>query len=216
MVDDPFVGHRIGIVGKSVDGFRIGWQSDKVCIEAFDQSASLGRLARSEALLTVALCDERIEGFIGPSAAVCTGSFCTGSFCLGIDRDCRASGGFKGPVVGIFRAACDPTFEEILLSLIESPIGLRGGHEGLWVGRFDTIDDLVDGIGGLIESQIGLAFVGVLAVAVEAVLREDRSDIPIEIDRFGISRDGVWGLPECRSAALHEQDCNEGCNKAVR
>ena len=81
------------------------------------------------------------------------------------------------------------------MSIIESPIGLRRGHEGLWVGRFDTIDDLVDGIGGLIESQIGLAFVGVLAVAVEAVLREDRSDIPIEIDRFGISRDGVRGLP---------------------
>jgi hypothetical protein len=80
---------------------------------------------------------------------------------------------------------------------------------------------LVDGIGGLIESQIGLAFVGVLAVAVEAVLREDRSDIPIEIDRFGISCAGIacfgiWGLPECRSAALHEQDCDEGCHKTVR
>jgi hypothetical protein len=102
------------------------------------------------------------------------------------------------------------------LSLIESPIGLRGGHEGLWVGRFDAIDDLVDCIGGLIESQIGLPFVGVLAVAVKTVLREDRSDIPIEIDRFGIACVGVWGLSECRSAALQEQDCNEGCHKTVR
>jgi hypothetical protein len=119
-------------------------------------------------------------------------------------------------VFRIRRAACDPAFEEILLSLIESPIGLRGGHEGLWVGRFDAIDDLVDCIGGLIESQIGLAFVGVLAVAVKAVLREDRSDIPIEIDRFEIACVGIWGLPECRSAALQEQDCNEGCHKTVR
>ena len=107
------------------------------------------------------------------------------------------------------------------MSLIESPIGLRGGHEGLRVARFDAIDDLVDCIGGLIESQIGLPFVGVLAVAVKTVLREDRSDIPIEIDRFeiaciGVACIGVWGLSEYRSAALQEQDCNEGCHKTVR
>jgi hypothetical protein len=187
-------------------------------------------------LLTVPLCDERIEGFISPSATVCIASNCIASICTtsigsGLDRDRRAAGGFKGPVFRIRRATCDPAFEEILLSLIESPIGLRGGHEGLWVGRFDAIDDLVDCIGGLIESQIGLAFVGVLAVAVKAVLREDRSDIPIEIDRFEIARIGiarigiarvgiacvgVWGLPECRSAAIQEQDCNEGCHKTVR
>ena len=79
MVDDPFVGHRIRVVGKSIDGFRIGWQSDKVCIEAFDQSASLGRFARPEALLTVPLCDERIEGFIGPSATACIATACIAS-----------------------------------------------------------------------------------------------------------------------------------------
>jgi hypothetical protein len=177
-------------------------------------------------LLTVPLCDERIEGFISPSATVCIASICTASIGSGLDRDRRAAGGFKGPVFRIRPAACDPAFDEILLSLIESPIGLRGGHEGLWVGRFDAIDDLVDCIGGLIESQIGLPFVGVLAVAVKAVLREDRSDIPIEIDRFEIARIGiarvgiacvgVWGLPECRSAAIQEQDCNEGCHKTVR
>jgi hypothetical protein len=36
-----------------------------------------------------------------------------------------------------------------------------------------------------IETQVRLAMLRVLYVAVEAVLREDRSDVPVETDVFG-------------------------------
>jgi hypothetical protein len=69
----------------------------------------------------------------------------------------------------------------------------------------------MDCIGGLIESHIGLALVGVLAVAVEAILRKDRSDIPIEVDRIG-----VLGYQIRRSTELKEQGGKQDRNKTKR
>ncbi len=39
----------------------------------------------------------------------------------------------------------------------------------------------LDGVVAQVESQFGLPFVGVLAVAIEAVLREDRTDVAVEV-----------------------------------
>jgi hypothetical protein len=98
-------------------------------------------------------------------------------------------------VLAVLSTACDPTFEQILLRIAQSAIGIWGWHQRVRIGRVDPIDQLAFGRIAwsdrvaydrrfpVIEPQIGLPFVGVLSVAVKAILREDGTDVSIEVDR---------------------------------
>jgi hypothetical protein len=94
----------------------------------------------------------------------------------------------------IGRVLADPAVEEPLLVFGESPAGARGRHLLGGIGRVDAFEHPAGG--GLarhdragfdrrlpdVEPEVGLPPGGVLAVAVEAVLGQDRPDLAIEVE----------------------------------
>ena len=99
----------------------------------------------------------------------------------------------EGPVRGVCGPLGDPAFQDRLLLGRQPPIRLRRRHQLAGILRVDPLDQLArlgivrDDRAGLdrrvsdVESQLGLSLVGVLPVAIEAVLREDRPDVAIEV-----------------------------------
>ena len=99
----------------------------------------------------------------------------------------------------IFRALGDPAFEQFLLRGGERAIRLGRRHQLVGVGGKDVLHQLallrfarherlrLQRLRAHIQPQVGLALIRVLAVAVKAVLGQDRPDVAVELD-FGRGR----------------------------
>ena len=105
------------------------------------------------------------------------------------------SRGHVGPVRLIDRPCANPVVERRLLLLRQPPVGVRWRHQHIGVGRMDPLQQRtrarlaghdrsgLNGSAAVVEPKAGLPLRGVLAVAVEAVFREDRPDVAVEVDR---------------------------------
>ena len=107
-------------------------------------------------------------------------------------------GGDETPVVFILGTLFDPFFDEVLLLFGEGAIGVLGRH-GVGVVK-DAVDDFgVFGVAGddwgcafvfsvgefgEMEGDVGFAGLGILAVAVKAVLREDGANVFVVTNFF--------------------------------
>ena len=94
---------------------------------------------------------------------------------------------FEGPMVFVFRTLFDPTLEDFLFGIGELPSGVRRRHDQIGIGGEDSRPSSTSvriacdpGCAGVplygssicsIESQIGLAMLGILTVASEASRR---------------------------------------------
>ena len=117
-------------------------------------------------------------------------------------RHLRADGRYIGPVLRIIRAFADPALQRFLLRRRKAAVRLRRRHEVVAIVSIDSRDELtrvrVSRNKSLqfqrhvpnVQPQVGLAFVRVLPVAVEAVFRENRPDVAIEVHRRGMHRRG--------------------------
>ena len=122
----------------------------------------------------------------------------------------------KCPVRLVLGAFLDPAIEQLLLSIREPPVGVGRRHEHVGIGRMNPFEQRacagiarhdrarLKGGGPVVEPQVGLPLLAVLPVAVEAVFRQNRSDIPVEVEGRG---DGL----RCESARRSdEQGCRDG------
>ena len=121
----------------------------------------------------------------------------------------------KCPVRLVLGAFLDPAIEQLLLSIREPPVGVGRRHEHVGIGRMNPFEQRacagiarhdrarLEGGGPVVEPQVGLPLLAVLPVAVEAVFRQNRSDIPVEVEGRG---DGL----RCESARRSdEQGCRD-------
>ena len=93
----------------------------------------------------------------------------------------------------IFRAFCDPGFENLDLLWTQGFVGLRRRHELIEIGRLETLDDLalcsiswrensgIQRILSIIETQVAFRFTR--PVTFEAGVRKDGAHVTIKIDR---------------------------------
>ena len=105
---------------------------------------------------------------------------------------------FKGPVLLVFRALADPELECFQLLRRDLFMRLRRWHDFIGIGTDDARDDaaglhiarldgkasfdgFVSALGG-VETQVGLPFLRIEAMAGEAVVTEDRADVAIEVE----------------------------------
>lgn len=119
-----------------------------------------------------------------------------------------AGWGFECPVVFEWCALVDPVFESLFLFVGKVAMGVWWGHDFICIVAEDALDEegfgRVAGDDGLvgalalegIELEVGFALVGVLAVAVEAVFREDGADVAVVGDGGGGGGDGGEGEGE--------------------
>ena len=120
----------------------------------------------------------------------------------------------KCPVRLVLGAFLDPAIEQLLLSIREPPVGVGRRHEHVGIGRMNPFEQRacagiarhdrarLKGGGPVVEPQVGLPLLAVLPVAVEAVFRQNRSDIPIEVEGRG---DGLRCESAIRRAGLPRQ-----------
>ena len=108
---------------------------------------------------------------------------------------------FERPVLLIGRAFFDPPLEQRLLVVIEFLVRLRRWHDLVGGGRVDQFPSqacsrvsrhnrghaILLSVSAFrrIETQLGLSLLLVESVTSEAVLREDRADVAIELQWFG-------------------------------
>ena len=97
-------------------------------------------------------------------------------------------------MVLILGSLVDPVSQQGLLRIGEFLVRIPRGHEQVRIVRDDALDQgafggfawqdrsRFDGLFGPIESQIGLAMLSVRSMAIKTILREDRTDVPIELD----------------------------------
>ena len=114
---------------------------------------------------------------------------------------------FEGPMASPDGAFGDPAAEDVGLRRGQPRlVRVRRRHQLVLVGGDDAFDERADlglagderflGQGGLaeVEAQLALAVRLILAVAAEAVVREDGQDVPAEA--HGLRRDGGQGERE--------------------
>lgn len=164
-----------------------GRQAGEVEGEAADQllAAGLGRGSQGDGL--EAFGDQQIGGQRGCSRQ-------TG----------RTPDRLVGPVLLIFRALGNPLADQLLLVVAEGLVRVRWRHDFIWVSGEDAFhrfrllrlagDDGVelgvgvqwrDGVGEVMQLQLGLDIMEVGAVAVKAGVRKDRPDVLVELDLVG-------------------------------
>jgi len=115
----------------------------------------------------------------------------------------------EGPVLFVGRTLGDPAAEEGDLFGRDVFVGVGRGHLLFGVLREQAEDELAlfgfaggddeaavalgDGVVAFVEAELGLAVVGVLAVAVETVFREDGADVAVELELGGRGGAGSGG-----------------------
>jgi hypothetical protein len=126
----------------------------------------------------------------------------------------------ESPVVPVFRSALDPAAQQVDLRRVQRLPRLRRGHEIVGIGSRDPLQQLAvpglprhDGrgsrLGGrhrripVIEPQPALALFVVRPVAGEALVREDRTNVAVEIET------GVEGGRGRKGAEESAQDRHE-------
>ena len=106
--------------------------------------------------------------------------------------------GHESPVLLILRALLDPGLDLGLIGRREREVGFRRRHHLVFVGRKNAFPDdallqvacddgrpilvLPSSVIGEVQAELGFAGFLVGAVATEAVLGQDRSDVPVEPD----------------------------------
>ena len=181
-IDEFFVGIGGGILEESGGFFCGGREADDIKGKSTDEGSAIGFWGGFEADFGEAFSDEKIDAFLG---------WRNGCF----------DWGFIGPVFLIFRALGDPAAEHFLLASGQWFVGFGWGHEFIFIAGEDAADDFTffwvgrndgdfTGFGGFeglladIEAEFGFAGIFVGAVAVEASIGEDGSEVAIELD-FG-------------------------------
>jgi len=181
-IDEFFVGIGGGILEESGGFFWGGREADEIEGKPANEGAAIGFWGGFEADFGEAFADEKIDAFLG---------WRNGGF----------DWGFIGPVFLIFRALGDPAAEHFFLASGEWFVGFGWGHEIIFIAGEDAADDFTcfwvtwndgdfTGFGGFeslladIEAELGFAGIFVGAVAVEASIGEDGSEVAIELD-FG-------------------------------
>ena len=179
-IDEPVVRFWVAIGDERVDLVRGRREPHKVDRQPLDERGPVGLRRRGQPFGFELGEDELVDRIAHPVGAPHRG--------LG-----RAHGRDESPVRGVCGPLGDPSFQDRLLLGRQSSIRLRRRHQLAGILRVDPPDQLArlgivrdDRVGidrGVsdVESQLGLAFIRILPVAIEAVLREDRPDIAIEV-----------------------------------
>jgi hypothetical protein len=96
----------------------------------------------------------------------------------------------------------DPVFQKLFLCFRKFLVRITRGHDQLRIGRKDALDEFAlgsvswlegsgtDGLIAKVESQISLPVLRIGPVAIEAVFRQQWSDISIEFDALSRSERG--------------------------
>ena len=130
----------------------------------------------------------------------------------------RSFGSDEGPVRGVIRPFPDPAFQPLLLLGGQPPVRLRRRHQ--FSGSSELIRETSSLARGVfrhdragfdrrvadVEPQLGLTFVRVLPVAVEAVFREDRPNVAIEVEGGRLGQSPVLERGQDRTALQDERD----------
>ena len=176
-VDELRVGVRRLILDEGFDFLRGRRQAEQVGMEATRERPTVGFVGRREALRFEARFDERVDG-------------------LDRGRHGRFDRRLIGPMVLILRSFGDPTLEELLLFRSQLLVRFGRRHDLFRIGQEQPLHQFarrgVAGDEGLllqrvlpdVQAQLGLAVARVVAVAIEAVVREDRPDVAVEFDGF--------------------------------
>ena len=181
-VDKFLVGVRSGIGDEGVGLLGRRRDADEVGREAADEGRPVSFGGGGHARPLDSGKNENIDRVADPAAVVHR-------------RRLGAGRRLEGPVLAVLGPGSDPLGEKLLLLGRELPIRRRRGHDDVVVRGMDPLEDGTragiardDRPGGerrvaVIEPQIGLPLVAILPMAVEAVFREDRPDVTVEVDR---------------------------------
>ena len=182
-VDEPFVGLRIGIGHEGVDFSRERREPDEVDGEPTDQRRPVGLGRRVQARALEFLEHESIDLGSQPCRLL-------------HERRRGPRRRYKGPVRLVGRPLPNPAVEESPLVVGQPAIGLRRRHDHVGVGRVNPLEERArpnlaghnrpcrNGCLPHIQPQVRLPLVAILTVAIKAVLRQDRPDIAVELERF--------------------------------
>ena len=205
---DDLVGEEIGgvgsgVAGEGVDGGGFGWEAGEVGVEAADEGGAVGFRGWGEIGGVEGGEDEAVDGIAGP-CGVADG------------WEGRADGRDEGPVWFVGGTGGDPVAEEGALGVGERAVGVGRRHDFVRVRGDEAFDEFafvgvagdegVFGEGGVadVEAEVGFAFIGVLAVAVEAVFAEDGADVAVEGDLCGWGGDREGGEEGAQEGAEHD------------
>ena len=180
-VDELGVGLGRRVLHEGVDFFRRGRQAQQVGMEATGEGATIRFGGGRDALGLESGGDEGVDRFLRR-------------------RDGGFARGFVRPMVLVFRAFGDPALEELLLLRRQLLMRIRRRHHLIWIGEEESLHEFA-GVGlaryegflfqrflADIQAELGLAMARIVAVAIEAVVGKDRTDVAIEFDRVGGGR----------------------------
>ena len=178
---DAFIGARGGVLEEGVDLGRRGRQAREVEGHATDEALGVGFGAGGQALLRHLGAEEGVDR---------RGALRGG-------RDFRTDRDFEAPMLAVDGAFGDPAAKEVDLRRRDLLMRLGRRHDlfrvlaedaldelaRLGVARLHGLDAVIDrgGAFGGVEAEVGLALLGVEAVASEAVVGEDGPDVPVEV-----------------------------------
>jgi hypothetical protein len=197
-VDQAFVGAGRAVGDEGIDFLRGRRETGEVEGESADEGGGFGFGGGLEANLLEAGVDEAVDGVRGGAEGGC--------------RRGDRGGRFEGPVFLVLGALLDPAADEGALGVVEGLVGIRRRHDvvgicggdatpefaGIGVTGFESdATVLVGGEGafGGIETETGLAMLGVKAVAGEALVGEEGADVAVELDWGGMDEGGSQDDP---------------------
>ena len=191
-IHEVFISIRISISDKCVD-FLASWRkSRQVDREPLDKGGSAGFGRRRHPFLFELREHKAVDRVTRPLAIV------QGGFNRPDGRDESPMGGVVGP-------SFDPAFQLLLLFGRQPPVRFRGRHQLFGIFRVDPRDEFAldrvfrDDRTGVdcrvtnVEPQIGLTFIPVLSVTIEAVFRQDRPDVAIEVKARSACKGDILG-----------------------
>ena len=180
---EPFLGEFFvvlwrGIFFESCDFLDSGWETAEVEGKTAEESAGIGFLDWLDFVFIPSAFEECVDGVIRSGWDFRPGEF------------------LVGPVFFVFRAFLDPLLERFLLFLGKTISRIERGHVVVFVVGEDAVDQFAvigftrDDGGGLavggalegVEAKVGFPLFLVEAVAEEAILREDGTNIAVVAD----------------------------------
>jgi hypothetical protein len=182
-VDEPLDGVGRAIGDEGIDLLGRGRQAHEVGVEPADERGPIGLGRRREPRRLDLREHEAIDVVPHPVGLLHLGG-------------CGALWRIECPVRLVVRPLLDPAVEQLFLVFRKPPIGVRRRHQNVGIGRVDPFEDRaragvarhdragVDRRLTVVEPQIGLPLLAVLAVAIEAVFRQDRPDVAVELERL--------------------------------
>ena len=193
-VDHAFISTRSGILLETLHIGRSRGQAGQIQRHPARNRGALGLRCRRKFLAFQSAENEAVHRIRSPSH-------------IAHLRECRSLRRDVSPVRCIRRTLLDPFFDQLFLPRREFLVGFRRRHHLRLVGRHDSHQQFAfvrpprdDGRKPIhdrerafprVQPQPALApfatfaIVGIRSVTTNAVLRKDRPNVPVEIDRFG-------------------------------